>query len=63
MAYGAKLRALRGNRPQREVAEAVGISMSAYCAYELEARVPRDSVKVKLAKYYNQSVQEIFFDE
>ena len=60
---GAKLRALRGNRSTYEVAEAVGISPSAVNMYELGERVPRDSIKVKLARYYGKKVSEIFFAE
>ena len=29
--------------------------------YENDQRVPRDSIKVKLAGYYKKSVQSIFF--
>nr|DAE59471.1 MAG TPA: hypothetical protein [Caudoviricetes sp.]DAK89788.1 MAG TPA: hypothetical protein [Caudoviricetes sp.]DAZ21113.1 MAG TPA: hypothetical protein [Caudoviricetes sp.] len=30
--------------------------------YECGERIPRDSVKVKLAQYYEKTVQSIFFD-
>ena len=58
-----KLIFLRGERTQSEVAREIGISPSAYAMYENGTRIPRDAVKVKLAKYYNKSVQYIFFDE
>ena len=58
-----KLKTLRGQRTQREVAEALGISLSAYAMYESGARVPRDEIKVRIAKYYNRSVKFLFFAE
>lgn len=58
---GEKLRKLRGNRTQEEVAEAVGISRTALCQYENGTRVPRDSTKIKLAEYYKRSVNYIFY--
>lgn len=56
-----KLRKLRGNKTRQEVAEACGISVSALAMYEQGERVPRDEVKVKLAKFYNRTVAYIFF--
>ena len=61
MSVGAKLRELRGNRTQLEVAIGVGISKSALAMYENDRRIPRDEVKVRLANYYGQSVQFIFY--
>jgi len=59
--FGDRLRELRGSRTQAEVAEAVGISTSAYASYEQGVRIPKDNVKIKLAKYYRKSVSYIFF--
>ena len=56
-----KLRKLRGNKSRQEVAEACGISVSALAMYEAGERVPRDEIKIKLAKFYNRSVNYIFF--
>ena len=58
-----KLKALRGKRTQVEVAEAVGITPSAYAMYESGQRIPRDDTKVKLAKYFNKRIKFIFFDD
>lgn len=58
---GKKLAELRGERSQETVANAVGISISALSMYETGNRIPRDEVKVRLAKYYQTSVQKIFF--
>jgi len=58
---GEKLSRLRGNRSRAEVANAVGISISALTMYELGNRTPRDEIKVRLANYYKKPVCEIFF--
>lgn len=58
---GLKLRNLRGNKTQSEVAEAIGISESAYSMYERGERTPRDLIKTRIAEYYNVSVEFIFF--
>ena len=60
---GSKLRELRGDRSQAEVAKALMISGSALSAYETGERVPRDDVKRRIAKFYGKTVGEIFFDE
>lgn len=58
---GQILLKLRGNRTREEVAYQNGISLSALAMYETGKRIPRDDVKVALAKYYNQSVESVFF--
>ena len=52
---------LRGERTQKEVAESLGISISALSMYEVGQRIPRDEIKIKIAKYYKNTVQDIFF--
>lgn len=59
---GKKLVDLRGKRTQEQVANAIGISVSALSMYERGERIPRDPIKIELAKYYKKSVQHIFFD-
>lgn len=61
MSSGEILRILRGDDTQEETANAVGVTKSAYAMYERNERVPRDEVKVRIAKHFNKSVQEIFF--
>lgn len=58
---GERLRDLRGSRTQKEVADACNISIAALGMYETGQRIPRDEVKVRLAKYYHRMVQTIFF--
>lgn len=59
---GLYLAELRGDKTQKEVACDIGISISALAMYENGNRVPRDEIKIKLARYYHKSVQEIFFN-
>ena len=58
---GARLRLLRGQKPRQEVAEALGISVSALQMYENGARIPRDQTKMDIANYYGTTVEDIFF--
>lgn len=61
MEIGKKLIALRGDKSQAEVSSALGISPSALSMYEAGERVPRDEIKIRIADYYNQSIESIFF--
>ena len=63
IAIGKRLIELRGSRTQEEVAKAVGASVSAIGMYERGERTPRDEMKLSLAKFYDTTVQAIFFDE
>jgi len=56
-----RLIALRGSKTQTEVAQAIGVTPSAYSMYENGERVPRDEIKKKIAEYYKKSVATIFF--
>lgn len=58
---GDRLVRLRGDTPQKVVAEAVGITQAALSMYENGARVPGDEIKIKLAGYYGTTVQSIFY--
>lgn len=57
----ARLRALRGTRSLGETARANEISASALSMYEAGNRIPRDEIKIKLAKYYNTTVEALFY--
>lgn len=52
---------LRGKRTQCEVAASLGISVSALSMYENGERIPRDEIKVRIANYYDSSIESIFF--
>lgn len=59
---GEKLLKLRGDKSREEVSSSVDISISALQMYENGQRIPRDEIKVRLAEYYQTTVQEIFFN-
>jgi len=61
MSIGTKLKELRGDKTQEQVANAIGVTKSAYAMYERDERVPRDEVKKRIANYYHTSVGIIFF--
>jgi DNA-binding XRE family transcriptional regulator len=60
-AIGQRLVSLRGTRTQEEVARAIGASLSAIGMYERGERIPRDEMKLAIAKYYDTTVQAIFY--
>jgi transcriptional regulator len=62
MSIGEKLKKLRGGKKSKDVAKAIGITISALSNYENDYRIPRDETKRKIAKYYKKSVEEIFFE-
>ena len=60
---GQRLRLLRGNRSQKEVANALGVTDMAVSLWESGERTPSDDMKVKIAAYYKKTVMSIFFKE
>ena len=60
-ANGARLRLLRGDRTQAQVAADLGISTMLLSYYERGIRRPSDEIKIRLARYYGAPVSEIFF--
>ena len=62
-AMAEKLKTLRkgSGKTQAEMAKILNISNSAYNQYEQGLKVPRDDVKIRIAEYFNQTVQSIFF--
>ena len=63
MSTAEKLRMARGLEPRKSVCADVGISLSTLAMYETGRRVPKDSVKRKLAAHYRTTVQALFFDD
>ena len=60
---GMILRELRGEKTQEKVANDLGITKSSWAMYERDERVPRDEAKIRIAKYFGKSVQEIFYTQ
>ncbi len=65
MNSGNTLKELRRSRKmtQREVANALKLSKSAWAMYESGDRSPRDEAKIRIADYFGTTVQSIFFRE
>ena len=61
--YANNLKRLRtkAKKSRKEVAEGVGVSISAIAMYERGERIPRDETKVAFAKYFKTTVESIFF--
>jgi putative transcriptional regulator len=59
----SNIRMLRGQHgeTQAEAAKAIGVSSSAWSMYEVGSRIPRDDVKLKIAKHFDTTVGAIFF--
>lgn len=60
---GKRLKQLRGKRTLKAVSKDLQISDSALCAYELGQRIPRDDLKIRIAKYYGTSIEELFYKD
>ncbi len=60
---GKRLRKLRGERTIQKVSNDTGLGVSALTMYELGKRMPRDEAKVVLSKYYNVTIDELFFNK
>ncbi len=52
MPLAQRLRLLRGDRSQREVAEALKVTRSAYSMYEIGERAPDEVLLVRIADYF-----------
>lgn len=59
---GERLRTLRGARKQEEIAKAIGITQTALSRYESGERIPRDLHKIALARFYQTTVEAVFYD-
>ena len=49
------------NLTQKELALKVGVAPTSIAMYEVGKRIPRDELKIRLAKVFGKSVQSIFF--
>lgn len=63
MSVGTKLKALRAKKKktQQEAADDLNITKSALAMYEKDNRIPRDEIKVRIAQYYGESVESLFY--
>ena len=60
---GEKIKNLRekNNISRENFANAVEISQSALSMYENGQRIPHDEVKLRIARFFNTSIEELFF--
>ena len=58
---GAKLIQLRGDKSREQVALDLEVSYPSLVSYELGVRVPRDEIKLRICKYYNVDIMELFY--
>lgn len=49
------------NLTQKELALKIGVAPTSVAMYEVGKRIPRDEVKIRMAKVFGKSVQSIFF--
>lgn len=61
MSVAERMIKARGEMKRSDVCKAVGISLSALTMYENGQRIPRDEIKVKLAKLYGTTVEALFY--
>lgn len=63
MTAGQRLREMRNAKgvTQLDASLDIGVSVSALAMYETDQRVPRDSIKRKLASYYKTSIEDLFY--
>ncbi|MNC35509.1 helix-turn-helix protein [compost metagenome] len=52
---------LRGERSLREVSAELGIPYSTYAMIETGHRFPRRELAIRLARFYDVTVEELFF--
>ncbi|MEZ2715385.1 helix-turn-helix domain-containing protein [Niallia circulans] len=60
---GDRLKKLRGNKSQEEVAERIGISRARYSHYETERSQPDFETLKKLSDYFNVSIDYLVTGE
>ena len=60
---GKKIKELRLQKKMtaEDLAKALGISASAVIMYEAGNRIPRDEIKIKIADFFDCSIESIFY--
>lgn len=60
---GKKIKTLRESKniSREDFANAVKISLSALSMYETGQRIPRDEVKLRIARFLNTTIEELFY--
>ena len=65
MTAGEKLKTLRENRGLSvdDLAKTLGLTRQAIYNYEMDARVPRDEIKIRIANFFDVGIEDIFFTQ
>ena len=58
---GRRLRQLRGDRTQAEIAQEIGVTPMAISQYESGNRMPKGPIMMRLARVFGVSVEDLFF--
>lgn len=63
MSVASKIKKLRVEKgeTQQQFSEAIGVSTMAVSKYESGKMIPNDDKKIKIARHFEKSVEEIFF--
>lgn len=61
IANNIKILRLKHGETQKQLAEAIGVSIMAISKYESGNAIPSDDNKVKISRHYNMSVESIFY--
>lgn len=59
MSLNLQLKKLRGDRSQKEIADALGINQPTYNRYERGDREPDIATIIRISEYYNVSTDEL----
>lgn len=62
---GETIRGLRTERKltAEQLAEEIGITTSAVIMYENGRRIPRDEIKIRIAMFFDKTVESIFYKQ
>lgn len=60
MRFSKRLKELRGGRSQAEIATILGLKQPTYASYEIGSREPSMQTLVKIADFYNVSLDTLF---
>ncbi len=58
--FGERLRRLRGDRPQREIATALGMPTTTYASLERQADIPRGETLRRLTDHFHVTVSYFY---
>lgn len=62
---GQRIKHLRSLKEisQTQLAQAIGVTRQAVCNYETGDSIPSDEMKMAIAQYFGESIEDIFFKD